>query len=81
MTIIMQDILEDKNIELGEFIVMPNHIHGIIIIIIVGAGSKPALNHQTHQNRAGLEPAPTPTFSYLPAIRIRIRGILLLQDG
>ena len=32
-------------IELGEFVVMPNHIHGIIIIVganPVGAGSKPA---------------------------------------
>ncbi|MBF0388097.1 MAG: transposase [Candidatus Omnitrophica bacterium] len=29
------------NIELDEFIIMPNHVHGIIRI--VGAGSKPAL--------------------------------------
>jgi len=43
----------NSNIELGEFIVMPNHVHGIIII--VGAGSQPALI----QERAGLEPAPT----------------------
>ncbi len=43
----------NTNIELDEFIVMPNHIHGIIKI--VGAGSKPALN----MSRAGLEPAPT----------------------
>jgi len=34
-----------KNVELGEFIVMPNHIHGIIIITdtaVVGACLKPA---------------------------------------
>jgi REP element-mobilizing transposase RayT len=42
-----------KNVELGEFVVMPNHIHGIIIItdcadlaigtgLSVGAGFKPA---------------------------------------
>jgi len=32
------------NIQLGEFIVMPNHIHGIIVITdnVVGAGFKPA---------------------------------------
>ena len=31
------------NIQLGEFVVMPNHIHGIIIITdVVGAGFKPA---------------------------------------
>ena len=48
-------------IELDEFIVMPNHVHGIIMI--VGAGSKPAqpveCSIQTNQIRAGLEPAPT----------------------
>ncbi|MEI6706807.1 MAG: transposase [Methylococcales bacterium] len=56
------------NIELGEYVIMPNHFHGIII---VGAGSKPA--HEPEINnmigadlelgagepRAGLEPAPT----------------------
>ena len=34
----------NTNIELDKFIVMPNHVHGIIII--VGAGSKPALTNQ-----------------------------------
>jgi len=43
----------NDNIELDEFIIMPNHIHGIIII--AGAGSKPALKDKG----AGLEPAPT----------------------
>ena len=51
----------NKNIELDEFIVMPNHLHGIIII--VGAGSKPAQKHRHisigNYKRAGLEPAPT----------------------
>jgi len=60
-------VQHNHNIELDEFIVMPNHVHGIIII--VGAGSKPALKrdglHNTHchidrlNDRAGLEPAPT----------------------
>ena len=39
---------------LDEFIVMPNHVHGIIVIGNVGVGSKP-----TRKKRAGLEPAPT----------------------
>lgn len=46
----------NDNIQLDEFVIMPNHIHGIIII--VGAGSKPAQNRQIIF-RAGLEPAPT----------------------
>lgn len=64
-----------KNIELHEFVVMPNHIHGIIEICtidIVGAGSKPAQYSEQKMNqesmvyskpksktRTGLEPAPT----------------------
>ncbi|MFH1846588.1 MAG: transposase [Candidatus Omnitrophota bacterium] len=53
----------NKNVELDEYIVMPNHMHGIIKI--VGAGSKPARNDNQdyntlyNYNRAGLEPAPT----------------------
>ena len=33
-----------KGIQIDEFIVMPNHFHGIVIIndMVVGAGSKPA---------------------------------------
>ena len=32
------------NIQLHEFIIMPNHVHGIIEIVdVVGAGSKPTL--------------------------------------
>lgn len=33
----------NANISLGEFVIMPNHIHGIVIILPVGAGSKPAI--------------------------------------
>jgi REP element-mobilizing transposase RayT len=36
------------NVQLGEFVVMPNHIHGIIIItdaVSIGAGLKPAPIH------------------------------------
>ena len=36
-----------KNIELHEFVVMPNHIHGIIEICTVGADSKPAQYSET----------------------------------
>lgn len=52
------------NIGLDDFVVMPNHIHGIVVIFEptgvvspvspVGAGSQPA-----RMIRAGLEPAPT----------------------
>jgi putative transposase len=49
------------NIELDEFIVMPNHVHGIIWILddiaklgSVGAGLRPA-----QSNREGLRPSPT----------------------
>jgi putative transposase len=40
------------HIELDTFVVMPNHVHGIITITDVGAGFKPA-------PRAGYKPAPT----------------------
>jgi len=45
-----------NHVELGEFVIMPNHIHGIIIIsnALVGAGFKPA-----HDVEAGFKPAPT----------------------
>ena len=49
-----------QNIELDAFVIMPNHIHGILIISnpnvvdIVGAGFKPALNLKPI--RAGLKP-------------------------
>lgn len=63
----------NMNILLDEFVIMPNHMHGIIIIKdSVGAGSKPARVNINQTNvriktmvdrdnnvRAGLEPAPT----------------------
>lgn len=52
-----------SNIELDAFVVMPNHIHGIIVIP-VGAGSKPAPKNLIPSSdltsfRAGSKPAPT----------------------
>jgi REP element-mobilizing transposase RayT len=37
------------HVELDEFVVMPNHVHGIVIL--VGAGFKPALSHTTTVSR------------------------------
>ena len=55
-------------IALGPFVVMPNHAHGIIEIVAVGAGSEPARTEpaRTEPARvipvgAGSEPAPTGT--------------------
>jgi putative transposase len=52
-----------RYIRLDEFIIMPNHIHGIINICDaadVRAGLKPALTGTTHDcHGAGLKPAPT----------------------
>jgi len=44
-------------IALGEFVIMPNHIHGIITI--VGAGSEPAPTNPASAEPASAEPAPT----------------------
>ena len=41
------------NVQLGEFVVMPNHIHGIIAITDVGVVSDGTVG-------TGLKPAPTP---------------------
>ena len=49
----------NSNIGLGEYAIMPNHFHGIIVINPVGAGSKPALVDGAGLDKAGLEPAPT----------------------
>ena len=52
-------------IELDSFVVMPNHVHGIIVICElagppdVGAGFKPAPTAGTDSARAGFKPAPT----------------------
>jgi putative transposase len=56
------------NFELDVFQIMPNHIHGIIVLNNVGAGFTPAQNEGNAQNkikndvsniRAGVNPAPT----------------------
>jgi len=61
-----------KNVELDEFVVMPNHIHGIVVISFdkyVGAtlevaqkhraGARPAPTGGIYDHRAGARPAPT----------------------
>lgn len=55
-----------ENIELGEFAIMPNHFHGIVIITTsVGVGSKPTPEKTINTpSRAGHGPAPT----WLPEI-------------
>jgi REP element-mobilizing transposase RayT len=45
------------NVELDAFVIMPNHVHGIIVL--VGAGLKPALAGVGDGLGAGLKPAPT----------------------
>jgi REP element-mobilizing transposase RayT len=48
------------NIQLDEFIVMPNHIHGIVIINDVGATLAVARKYlHIQKNRAGVNPVPT----------------------
>jgi len=49
-----------ENVELNEFVIMPNHIHGIIVIHDpVGAGFTPALDDETTNIGVGLAPTPT----------------------
>jgi REP element-mobilizing transposase RayT len=62
----------NKHIHLDNYVIMPNHIHGIILINnhglefnIVGAGSEPAPTSS--------EPAPTPSESALPIKKIKSR--------
>jgi len=61
-------INHNPNIGLDEFVVMPNHVHGIVIIFeTVGAGSRDLCAPERSlreekpapSNRAGCEPAPT----------------------
>ena len=50
-----------RGVEIDEFVVMPNHVHGIIVIVgapLVGAHSSGTVNHDI-ENRAGTRPAPT----------------------
>jgi len=50
-------------VALDRFVVMPNHVHGIIVldgtITLVGAGFKPAHHDYADIDRAGFKPAPT----------------------
>ena len=51
-------------IELGPFVIMPNHIHAIIQIIEVGAGLEPARTEPARTEPARTEPARTePTYT------------------
>ncbi|MGB9773540.1 MAG: hypothetical protein ACP5JH_06800 [Bacteroidota bacterium] len=56
------------HIELDAFVVMPNHIHGIIVITetknLVGAGLVPAQNAGRNDVGAGLVPAPYRATTY-----------------
>ncbi|MCL5962645.1 MAG: hypothetical protein M1358_25600 [Chloroflexi bacterium] len=51
------------NVALDAFVVMPNHVHGIIVLLDepnpVGAGLKPAPGDGALDKGAGLKPAPT----------------------
>ena len=49
-----------RNIQLHEFVIMPNHIHGIIEITTVGADSISALSTSAKDARAEIDSAPTP---------------------
>ncbi|MBI3378909.1 MAG: transposase [Nitrospirae bacterium] len=51
-----------SHIESDEFVIMPNHMHGVIVINNVGAGLKPAqiISEKMDTSRAGFKPAPTP---------------------
>jgi REP element-mobilizing transposase RayT len=42
------------NVELDAFVIMPNHIHGIIFLTDVGAGLKPAPTDSPRDKRHGL---------------------------
>ena len=54
-----------QHVEIDAFVIMPNHVHGIIILTDVGAGFKPALQDDGNLQRAGL----IPRHAGLPLIR------------
>ncbi|MGA2630174.1 MAG: transposase [Terriglobia bacterium] len=56
-------------IRVDGFIVMPNHVHGIIEILDVGAGLKPAPTVRNGIAGAGLKPAPTRGHSVSEIVR------------
>ncbi len=52
------------NVETDAFVVMPNHLHGIIIITSVGAvpfGSEPLFEPEPQSRRQGRRRRPSPT--------------------
>ena len=77
-----EDLVNYVNgIELDEFVIMPNHIHGIIIIVgVVGAGlepaptepapTEPAHTEPTHTEPAHTESAPTKSAPTTPLSEI-----------
>jgi putative transposase len=63
MVIVVWESMAERfpNIELGAFVVMPNHFHAIVIIhdTTVGAGLVPALDNEVSENGATTRVAPT----------------------
>ncbi len=57
------------NIETGAFVVMPNHVHGVIIIVHDGRGAVPAPGFDLHATPGREDPAPTkqPTLGQIVA--------------
>lgn len=51
------------NIETGAFVVMPNHVHGVIIIVHDGRGAVPAPGFDLHAT-PGREPRPYKTTDF-----------------
>jgi len=53
----------NPHVELDAFVVMPNHVHGIVLIVddLVGAGSEPAptIPHNCNRNCPPYKSAPT----------------------
>ncbi len=69
----------NSHVTLDEFVIMPNHIHGIIIInnakdYNVGADSKSVLTSDATINRTGLEPVPTQKYHGIPEIIRQFKG-------
>ena len=60
------------HVELDAFVVMPNHVHGIILLTDVGAGFKPAPTRPVPANRHGL-PEIVRAFKTFSARRINER--------
>lgn len=45
--------------EIDQFIVMPNHVHGIVVIVGAPLVGAPSNEQRSPENRAGTRPAPT----------------------